>query len=240
MRTVIVLALLLAPAAAIAYHYGPGQGMMALDKASSEIQAAQKQMEAGNPGRAVEHFEAAIALLPGDRADLRQRLRLERAKAQLLSGGLAEAYDEIVALSEEVSSSASTSAPNFVSDLRKTQADAQYYMTWLQRLEGEPRETWEPDIEAARQNYKLLAENEHAAGNTQQAATLEADLESAIRLARLDLSELQALPLPKQCQGCCSGKCKSKCKGVGKRPGERKTEDARGAGGGPPPDEKGS
>ena len=31
----------------------------------------------------------------------------------------------------------------------------------------------------------------------------------------MDLSELQALPLPSQCKGCCSGECQ--CKGQGKK-----------------------
>jgi hypothetical protein len=77
-------------------------------------------------------------------------------------------------------------------------ANAQYYMTWLMRLEGLGRDAWEPEIESARQTYKLLAEQAEQRGDTPAAKTHQEDLESAIRLARLDLSELQGLPLPSQ------------------------------------------
>ena len=38
-------------------------------------------------------------------------------------------------------------------------------MTWLLRLEGQPAEIWEPEIEVARQNYRLLAEQAAARGD---------------------------------------------------------------------------
>ncbi len=100
------------------------------------------------------------------------------------------------------------------------------------RLEGAPREEWEPRIESARQTFKQLAGD--ASGAARQEA--QEDLESAIRLARMDLSELQGLPLPSQCQGCGSGRGRgSKQKSTGKKP-----KDARGASSGPPPDGSGS
>ena len=113
--------------------------------------------------------------------------------------------------------------------------------SWTASSEGEPRTEWEPEIEAARQNYRNLAEQSETAGDTLGARKHREDLESAIRLARMDLSDLQALPMPKQCQGCCSGNCKSRCKGKGRcKGGERKVEDVRGASSGPPPDNRGS
>jgi hypothetical protein len=88
----------------------------------------------------------------------------------------------------------------------------------------------------------LLAESAREKWDETAVREREGDLEAAIRLARLDLSELQALPLPKQCQGCCSGTCQGKCKGKkpGQKQSEQKSEDARGASAGPPPDGKGS
>ena len=71
-------------------------------------------------------------------------------------------------------------------------------LTWLMRLEGLGREAWEPEIEAARQNFKLLAEQAEKSGDRVAAQMRKEDLESAIRLARMDLSELQGLPLPSQ------------------------------------------
>jgi hypothetical protein len=66
------------------------------------------------------------------------------------------------------------------------------------RLEGAPREEWEPEIEGARQTYKLLAGQAEERGQDELGARLRQDLESAIRLARMDLTELQGLPLPSQ------------------------------------------
>jgi hypothetical protein len=71
-------------------------------------------------------------------------------------------------------------------------------MTWLMRLEGEPRETWEPEIESARQTYRLLAEQAETSSDPVQAKKSCEDLAASIRLARMELSELQGLPLPSQ------------------------------------------
>jgi hypothetical protein len=66
------------------------------------------------------------------------------------------------------------------------------------RLEGAPREEWEPEIEASRQNYKLLAEDPAARGDEKLAKLSCENLESAIRLERMSLTDLQGLPLPSQ------------------------------------------
>ena len=85
-----------------------------------------------------------------------------------------------------------------VADTRESLAQAHYYMTWLMRLEGLTRDVWEPEIEAARQNYRLLAEDAEKRGDEAAAKKSREDLEAAVRLARLELSELQGLPLPSQ------------------------------------------
>ena len=46
--------------------------------------------------------------------------------------------------------------------VRETLAESQYYLAWLMRLEGVAREEWLPELESARQNYRLLAEQLHA------------------------------------------------------------------------------
>ena len=83
-------------------------------------------------------------------------------------------------------------------EVRRTHASSQYYMTWLTRLEGYAREEWEPEIEAARQNYRLLAERAEARGEASAVTQAREDLEAAVKLARLDLQELQGIPLPNQ------------------------------------------
>lgn len=211
MRKFLLFVWLLLPAAALAYHYGPGQERVRCDAAAEAIARAknfgaearalalEKGEEAAKPlwTEAEKACGEALALVPPDRtADIRA-LRLERAKAQMNIGQLPDARQEFESLVDEIS--ADPKAPH--SDLREARdglAQSQYYMTWLMRLEGSPRTEWEPEIEAARQNYKLLAEDALAMGDTNSAARGSQDLESAIKLERMELKDLQGLPLPSQ------------------------------------------
>ena len=88
--------------------------------------------------------------------------------------------------------------PQLAADTKSTLDNAQYYITWLMRLEGHSREVWEPVIESSRQNYYAAAEFAKSEGNQQSADQLVENLEASIKLARIDLDELQGLPLPSQ------------------------------------------
>jgi hypothetical protein len=242
MRPILVFVWLMLPVGFGAYHYGPGQDQLILDDAAAELAAAKENLEAGRPAEAVKHFDAALALLPQDRQATRREIRVERAKAQLQSAQLPAAYDDLTFLIEEMDADP-LADPKVLASAKQVLASAQYYLTWLMRLEGEPRDVWEPEIEASRQTYRLLAEQALAAGDTAAAEGNQEDLEAAIRLARMDLSELQALALPSQCKGCCSGQCqcKGKKKGQGKSKAKPESDEfSRGASSGPPPDGRGS
>jgi len=130
--------------------------------------------------------------------------------------------------------------PALVADAHDALATSDFYVTWLKRLEGLPRDEWEPHAESARQTWRLLAEEAERRGDAAAAARHGANLEAVIRLARLDPDQLQGLPIPSQCRKCQGGKCRS-CKGKskGKTPPQR-APDNRGAGGGAPVDESGS
>ena len=109
-------------------------------------------------------------------------------------------------------------------------------MTWLKRLEGLGEADWQPDVENARQSYRQLAEEAEKSGDTAAAKTYRENLEGTIRLARMDVSELQGMPIPKQCNNCKSGQCKK----PGRKPSQNPKKDGRGAGAGPAPDGSGS
>jgi len=244
MRGFLLALWLLVPALAGAYHYGPGQERLRLDETQSELATAVSLRTHGMHEGAAESFTAALGQLPAERVDETNRIRVERAKSMLLAKQLPEAYDELATMLPELLASSDTD-PKVLADARETFANAKYYLAWLMRKEGEPREAWEPEIEGSRQLYKLLAEEAEAAGDEAALTRHQEDLEAAIRLARLDLSELQALPLPSQCKGCCSGncKCKGNKKGKGKGKSQKKKqgdEQARGASSGPPPDDGGN
>lgn len=205
MKKLLLTTWCLLPFGAGAYHYGPGLLRMELDATAAAIAAAEKSARAaatleGDAARAewavaVASYDEALDTLPIERKEERWQLVLERAKAKLLCSKLPEANAELGALLEELAKESALDA-KFAADVRRTHASSEYYMTWLLRLEGAPQEEWEPRIENARQSYKLLAEAPDLA--EAERATLAEDVESAVRLARMDLDELQGLPLPSQ------------------------------------------
>jgi hypothetical protein len=223
-----------------AYHYGPGQERLRLDDAARVLAAADRLADAQDWQAAVTKYDEAQAVLPPGREDTARRIRLKRAKVQMFAHQLPEATAALRELADQVQED-KTADPALRDEAREALASAQYYMTWLMRLEGLGADEWEPEIESARQTYRLLAEQSEAAGDQERARRHREDLESAIRLARLDVGELQGLTIPSQCQGCKSGQCKKPGKKPGKsnKLGEQK-KDARGASAGPPPDNSGS
>jgi hypothetical protein len=188
MRSLLLLGWLLLPVGFAIWHYGPGQDRVKLDQAAKFLSAADQAAQEGEFANAVELYENALALLPPGYEKQGQRIRLEKAKAQMHAKQLPTAHTDLKVLVDELQNE--NGDPKLLAESRSALAQSQYYMTWLMRLEGLSRDEWEPEIEAARQNYRLLAEKGDAKAKE--------DLESAIRLARMDLSELQGLPLPSQ------------------------------------------
>lgn len=197
MRKLLLIVWLLIPVVAGAYHYGPGQERLELDEAAALIDKAETHAKAGEHAKAAEVYGEALDLLPTRMVDKAQRLRLERAKAQMLSKQLPEARGDLQTLLADLTADEKAD-PKLTDEVRSTLANSQYYMTWLMRLEGRGRDEWEPEIEASRQNYRLLAEKSNESGDEKSVERHQKDLESAIRLARLDLKDLQGLPLPSQ------------------------------------------
>ena len=208
MRIVVLLVWLMLPLLAAAYHYGPGQKHLQLDGVANYLTTAQSHTEQAEWESAVTAYDAALQLLPPDLSQQTGQLRLERAKAQMLAKQLPAAHRDLKALVDDLQSVAkkddSVRSENqqprqkLLQDARAALAHSQYYMTWLMRLEGQPRETWEPEIENARQTFRLLQGQAEQAGDVTAVKSYREDLESTIRLARMDLSDLQGLPLPSQ------------------------------------------
>ena len=240
MRTFGLLAWLMVPVLAGAYHYGPGQEKLQLDDVSRLLAEADGLAAQERWSDASSRYEQALALMPPGRLDETRRVRLQRAKVQMLDHQLPEASAALRELADQLEADKSAD-PKLRDDARAALANSQYYMTWLMRLEGLGAQEWEPEIENARQTYRMLAEHAEASGDTQLAQQHREDLESAIRLARLDVGDLQGREIPKQCQGCKSGQCKKPGNGKSKSksPNSQK-KDARSAGAGPPPDDSGS
>jgi len=198
MRNILLVGWLLLPVGAWAYHEGPGQDRIALEETDAVILAAQAAVEDGQWKLAVAEYEAALGMLPKnpdayDQA-VAQRLQLELNKARMQASGLPQAREELETLVEQLQSD-EDSDPALLRDARQALANAQFYQTWLMRLEGLDRTVWEPEIEAARQNWRLLAEQ---ATTESEKVLHQEDLEAAVRLARLEIEDLQGLPLPSE------------------------------------------
>ncbi|WP_165229118.1 hypothetical protein [Aquisphaera insulae] len=240
MRTFEVLAWMMVPVLAGAYHYGPGQEKLKLDDAGLALAAADQLAAAEQWSKASAAYEKALAALPAGKVDEARRIKLQRAKVQMLDRQLPEAHAALEELVDQIEADQSAD-PKLREDVQSSFASSQYYMTWLMRLEGLPEADWEPEIEGARQTYRLLAEQAEARGDEKTAQKHREDLESAIRLARMEPGDLQARDLPKQCSGCkCNGACKNPGKNKGNKPSPNSKKDGRSAGAGPPPDGSGS
>ncbi len=197
MRILLVVGWLLIPVGVGAWHFGPGQDYLLLDQAAGCLADADRHVADKEYAQAVEMYDEALRLLPSDRVGEARRIRLERAKAQMLAKQLPNAHKDLLALVEEVSADPKADL-QLLTGAQTALASSRYYMTWLMRLEGLSQDLWEPEVEAARQTYRLLAEQADSQGDQEAAGQRRHDLESTIRLARMDLSELQGLPLPSQ------------------------------------------
>src|SRR5688572_23886717 len=227
MRKTILFALwLLVPVVLLAYHFGPGQSRLAMDRAALKIAQA-RALEAKEDWQAAnEAWSAALAATPHAKTAARLQLQLAQARTRMYTGELPEAMEDMDKLLTEAQRNGADKS--FQQEVRGTLASAQYYAGWLMRLEGAPSEEWLQPVESARQNLRLLAEETQ---DVKTAKDFEKNLEATIRLARMDLSELQGMPLPKFCSGCknVSQKCRSQCQSKAETKPEEK-KDARGAG----------
>ncbi|GHC51334.1 hypothetical protein [Roseibacillus persicicus] len=194
MKIALTTLWLLVPLAFAAWHFGPGQDQLKLDDAQSLIAKADNALKEEDYASAIKNWEEAMSKLPKEEVTLGRRLELEIAKAKMLNSKLPEARDELVELMLVLDTDPDAD-PGLRDETRAALANARYYMTYLMKLEGLPDAMWEPEIEAARQEYKLLAEN---ASDRSLAKTSADDLEAVIRLARMDPAELYGLPIPNQ------------------------------------------
>lgn len=192
MRSILLVTWLALPIGAWAYHEGPGQDRLALEECDALFSSAHEAAAAGEWRSAIKDYEDALSKLPEDQDALSMRIRLELNKARMQAAGLNEAREELLGLVESLAADENAD-PQLLSEARQSLARAQFYRTWLMRLEGVTREEWEPEIEAARQNFRLLAET---ASSADSKSKRQQDLEAAIRLARLEIEDLQGLPLP--------------------------------------------
>ena len=98
MRGFLLAVWVLVPVVAGAFHYGPGQERLQLDDVQAYQAAGKRHSQQGDHEGAVKYFDEALARLPAGREAEAHRIRVERAKAMLLSQRLPEAYDDLTLL----------------------------------------------------------------------------------------------------------------------------------------------
>ena len=233
-KKLMITAWLLLPILVLAFHYGPGQNRVARDKVAEKIKAAQNAELQEDWAGAGAAYADALSMLPGDQKEARHKIQLAHANARMFSGQLPEAMVEMESLLTEMIKEKAPASQ--IREVRGTLASAQYYAGWLMRLEGATTEEWMAETEQSRQHFRLMAEE--TVKDSATSLGYKKNLEAVIRLERMDLSELQALPLPKQCQGCknCSQKCRSQRESKCKDGEQKEKKDARGAGVGKRPE----
>jgi hypothetical protein len=194
MKIILITFWCLIPVAFAAYHFGPGQDRLKLDDSEVFLSQARAEAAAEDWPSAVTSYQDALGALPKEQVNLSRRIRLESYKAKMQAKQLPVAREELLALVSELDEDENAD-PQLRDEARATLANARYYMTYLMKLEGLPDAAWEPEIEAARQEYKLLAQHSTDKDFAAQCAN---DLEATIRLARTDPAELYGLPIPSQ------------------------------------------
>jgi hypothetical protein len=197
MRKWLIVSWLLLPVLAGAYHFGPGQEQLVLDQVDAHLRSAEQAVGEELWEKAASEYELALAQVPETYIHQSRQIRLELAKVQMFNKKLPDANKELKQLVEDLTSDKNADQA-LLAESRSAMANSQYYITWLMRLEGLPREQWEPEIETARQTYRLLAEESACCGDNDSLLRHQEDLESAVKLARMDLKDLQGLPLPSQ------------------------------------------
>lgn len=197
MRILLIIAWLFVGLGAVIYHYGPGQEKLELDRIDSVLDQARTNVSLEEYADAIPLFDKVMGQLPIEQQELAYRIQLEKAKAQMLSAKLPEARVSLENLLIEIRGSENPSE-ELIADTQTSLANSQYYRTWLMRREGLSEEVWGPEIESARQHYTQLHKKSLASGDVESSRKAAEDLESAIRLARMDLDDLQGLPLPNQ------------------------------------------
>lgn len=226
MRSLLIIVWLCLPVLFIAWHYGPGQELVAHDEALQCIAAAESAEAEADWQAAFEHYEAALAALPADATEERFTLRRLQSEAQIQSGKL---IDGTLALEQLLADMKAAGADDSaLNPVRRDIGKAYYHSAWLMRLEGASKNEWLPEVLQSRQQFRYLSERSEDQLDQE-------NLEAAIKLQEIGLAQLKGMALPRDCPGNCENLSQRKreqrqSKGKGKGKGKDKKEgkdDAR-------------
>lgn len=235
MKRWLLLLWLLVPLPVVVWHYGGGQEWLARDRAQSLVTQAQTAEAAKNWEEAGRLFHEAAAQVGNSDARLRAQLELAQVRMRYRQGGAVEAIDGIDRLIAD--RRFADLPPELQREARELGGRIHYHAAWVMRLEGAQRDLWMEEAELARQNFRMLTEQSLDAGRTNYAGLQQTNLETAVRLQRMSLTELMGRPLPEEGQAM-SGQGLSEQmakrrgqRGRGNRPGIGEGDDGPPGGG---------
>lgn len=224
MKKKFLLLWLLLPVPVIALHYGPGQRWMARDEASRLIAKARDAEKRESFSEAAACYLLAASKLGKDDGAAKTRCEIAAARSRASAGEAVDALEKLDAVLEGAGFAA---LPDDVRrEARDLYASTSYYAAWVMRLEGAEHDEWSGVAEDARQQFRFLAESNPADDGKD---TDQKNVEAAVRLQRMSLTELMAKPLPKNCQSMCNKnlkekmnkRCQGKCNKPGNKPGKQ-------------------
>jgi hypothetical protein len=229
MRKYLVLLWLLLPLPVVVLHFGRGQQWLARDKANDLVKQAEAAEIREDWPLADQLYREAAKHATGESRDLKLRLDLAQVRTRYRMGDAVAAIDLADRLLDDPA--LATMPQDFQRESRELAGRIHYYAGWVMRLEGASRELWMEAAELSRQNFRLLAEQTAGQGAKEYSAKQQENLESAVQLQRLSLTELMARPLPKEgecmaCQGLSEQMAKRRGqRGKGSKPGKGEGEN---------------
>ncbi len=233
MKKYLVLAWLLFPLPLVVLHYGRGQQWLAIDRAGDLILRAEEAERAGDWRLADDRYRDADKEIGAGDPALKLRLELARVRTRFRLCEAVAAIDGVDKLLDDAGMAAMP--PEFQREARDFSGRIHYYAGWVMRLEGAKRELWMEEAELSRQNFRLLAEQSTTAASSGEATKQKKNLEAAVQLQRLSLTELITRPLPREGrsmggQGLSEQMAKRRGQRGGK-PGQGRAGDKPGSGG---------
>lgn len=232
MKKYLVLLWILLPLPVVVLHFGRGQEWLANDKAFAFIKQAEDAEKKEDWQQAQQFYQDAAKCVSSQNNDIKLRIELAQVRTHFRMGDALAAINGVDQLLDE--QIMSTMPTDFQRESRDLAGRIHYYAAWVMRLEGASRELWMEEAELARQNFRLLAEQQSAVETVDNHTTKQQEnLESAVQLQRLSLTELMARKLPKEGQAMGDQGLSEQ---MGARRGKRGKQPGRGEGDGPPND----
>ena len=177
--------------------------------------------------RAAETYGGVLASLTDSAPEVRDPVRLARARALVRSGDLDSGVSELESILDSVDPGSEIAL-----EAREEYATAHYFGARALRVQGAPTEEWRQVAAIARENYRYVAERAALnATNAHHVSDMQRNGELVLNLEQSALEEILAKPRPRGSPG--DGVCKAGTlpgKGRGKGRGNRGEQPSNGAG----------